>query len=411
MAQIFNALKSLIAPHLGKAATALGEPESKISSASHAILAGLLARMAKHGSHDGLSTSLKMAGQSTIMDNLDRVFSGHDTECEENTTNNFLKILLGTKADHFVSSVSTASGIDKGNAGRLTAMVGAAASAYMGRLLHDGTSTTDLVKQLESEHKSYLSAIPAGVGAALGLSAVASRDTSDKTHTVHRMLTEDDRKKYGPGKKSLGWLLWLLLALVLLLLIFFGWRSCRHKKVEVPAVAPVTVVVPPPAPSAPGPFELTLPNGVKLNVNRGSMEDRMVLFLLSDTYKNGNENVMRNNWFEFEDVDFVRGSSSELMDPAKSDPRLRNVVEIMKAFPNANIRIGGNADKTGTEAYNQALSEKRAIFIDQYLEKLGLDEHRITTRGFGEENAVFPATATAEEAAPDRDIAFRFQKL
>lgn len=406
MTQIFNALKSLIAPHLGKAATALGEPESKISSASHAILAGLLARMAKHGSNDGLSTSLKMAGQSPIMDNLDRVFSGHDTECEENTTNNFLHILLGSKADHFVSSVSTASGISKGNAGRLTAMVGAAASAFLGKQLHDGTSATDLVKELEKEQSDFHSAIPAGVGAALGLSAVAARDTSDKTHTVHRMLTEDDKKKYGPKKKGLGWLLWLLLALVLLLLIIFGWRSC-HKKVEVPAVAPVAVVVPP----APGLFELTLPNGVKLNVNRGSMEDRMVQFLLSDTYKNGNEDVMRKHWFEFEDVDFVRGSATELIDAAKSEPRLINVATILKAFPAANIRIGGNADKTGGEPYNQELSEQRAIFIDRFLDNHAIEEHRITTRGFGSENAVFPATATAEEAASDRDIAFRFQKL
>ncbi len=236
---------------------------------------------------------------------------------------------------------------------------------------------------------------------------------SDKNHTVHRMLTEEDRKKFAKGKgspnpkkKGFGWLLWLLLAIVLLLLLIFWWRSC-HKEVVAPVVAPVAV-----APAIPaGQVELVLPNGVKLIVPRNGMEVKMVNFLNSDAYKNGTDADMRNHWFEFEDVDFVRGSSNEYMNKTLSETRLGNVAAILKAFPTANIRIGGNADKTGTRAYNMEIAMARAEFIDKYLDTHGIDEHRITTRSFGEENAVFPATASAEEAATDRDIAFRFQKL
>jgi outer membrane protein OmpA-like peptidoglycan-associated protein len=441
MAQIFNALKSLIDPELGKAAAALGEPESKISSASHTILGGLLARMASHGSRDGLSTALKMAGQSTILNDLPKIFAGKDTDCEENTTNNFLKILLGEKAGPFNSNIASASGIGRGNASRLTAMIGSAVSAFLGKQLHDGTSTTDLVKELDKEKSGFLSVIPASVGSALGLSAAhhethheahhaahpaahpaahhetrhaarpATANTGKKKHTVHRMLTEEDEKIYAPEKKKgLGWLLWLLLAIVLLLLLIFGWRSCHRKRIVAPVAAPVALVTPPVAPPV-GLFELVLPDGVKLNVRHGGMEDKMVQFLLSDTYKNGTDAELRNHWFEFEDVDFVRGSASEFMDKTTAETRLHNVAAILKAFPEADIRIGGFADKTGTPGYNLELSRQRAVFIDKHLDGHdGIDPHRMITEGFGEEYANFPATASAEEAASDRDIAFRFYK-
>jgi hypothetical protein len=421
MAQIFNALKSLIEPELGKAAAALGEPESKVSSASHAILGGLLARMVSHGSRDGLSTSLKMAGQSTILNDIPRIFAGKDTDCEENTTNNFLKILLGEKAGPFNANIAATSGIGQGNASRLTAMIGSAVSAFLGKQLHDGTSTTDLIKELEKEHSGFTAAIPAGIAAALGLSAAhhethhaahpAAVHTEKKKHTVHRMLTEEDKKIYAPEKKKgLGWLLWLLLAIVLLLLLIFGWRSCHRTKIVAPVVAPVAVVTPPVA-SPVGLFELVLPDGVKLNVPHGGMEDKMVQFLLSDAYKNGTDADLRNHWFEFEDVDFVRGSASEFMNKTAAEARLHNVADILKAFPTADIRIGGFADKTGTPGYNLELSRQRAVFIDKFLDGHdGIDPHRMTTEGFGEEFANFPATATAEEAAADRDIAFRFYK-
>jgi outer membrane protein OmpA-like peptidoglycan-associated protein len=453
MAQLFNSLKTLIAPEMGKAAAALGEPESKVSTASHAILAGLLAHMAKHGNAEGLSASLKAAGQSNILHDLGHIFSGKDTKSEETATNNFLKTLLGGKVDHFNAGIASASGISAGNAGRLTAMIGSAVSAFLGKQVHEGTSASDLVKELGKEEHSFLSAIPAGVATALGLSAAhheanhvahpaahheshptahhthaAHTQHTDKTHTVHRMLTEEDRKRHTKEiklpketkeatqeirkKGGLGWLLWLLLAIVLLLLLIFGWRSC-HRRTIVPVEGVVVetpvVAVAPVVPE--GQIELTLPNGVKLNALPGGMEAKMIDFLNSDLYKNATDAELKNHWFEFEDVDFVRGSSSEYMNPALAKIRLDNIGAILKAFPTANIRIGGFADKTGTTGYNLELSRARAVFIDQYLDaQEGVVPSRMTTEGFGEEYANFPVTATAEEAASDRDIAFRFTK-
>lgn len=452
MAQIFNALKSLIEPELGKISATLGESESKVSTASHAILGSLLAKVAGHGNNEGLISSMKMAGQSNILNDLGHIFSGKDAG-HETHTNGFLKTLLGEHADHFVSNVSAASGISLASAGRLTGMIGSTTSAFLGKKLHEGTSPADLVKELDKEKESFLSAVPAGVGAALGLPAVHHEAThhsqahhaaamhSDKDHIVHRFYTGEDKdqkgapanKKKAPEnkieaehkvgavpapvkKKGFGWLLWLLLLLVLLLLLLFGIRSCRKRHavgfvetVAVETVVPAApAVTPPPATTAE--TGLTLPNGTMLNVTPGGMEMKMVEFLNSDLYKNATDADLKKHWFEFDEVDFVRGSPNEFMNKAASDVHLANIATILKAFPTARIRIGGHADKTGTSGYNKELSLARAIYIDRLLDDHGIEPQRMVTEGFGDEQAIFPATASAEESARDRDIAFRFTK-
>jgi len=49
------------------------------------------------------------------------------------------------------------------------------------------------------------------------------------------------------------------------------------------------------------------------------------------------------------------------------------------------IRIEGNCDSRGTNEYNMALGERRALSAKKYLVNLGVDESRLTTVSYGEE--------------------------
>lgn len=56
----------------------------------------------------------------------------------------------------------------------------------------------------------------------------------------------------------------------------------------------------------------------------------------------------------------------------------------MKNNSNANVQIEGHCDERGTEEYNLALGERRAISAKKYLVNLGIAESRLDTISYGE---------------------------
>lgn len=53
------------------------------------------------------------------------------------------------------------------------------------------------------------------------------------------------------------------------------------------------------------------------------------------------------------------------------------------------IVIEGNSDERGTNEYNLALGERRAINVKEYMVNLGVDPMRIRTVSYGEERSLF----------------------
>jgi OOP family OmpA-OmpF porin len=68
---------------------------------------------------------------------------------------------------------------------------------------------------------------------------------------------------------------------------------------------------------------------------------------------------------------------------------LRKAAAFVRQYPGCKISVQGYTDSTGTEAYNQALSERRAEAVKAYLLKNGAtQEDRITSEGHGESDPV-----------------------
>jgi outer membrane protein OmpA-like peptidoglycan-associated protein len=79
-------------------------------------------------------------------------------------------------------------------------------------------------------------------------------------------------------------------------------------------------------------------------------------------------------------------NSSELQPVAKEN--IESLVKILNKYPDTNILIEGDTDNTGTEEYNQKLSERRAQSVADYQKILGIPGSRITTVGLGESNPI-----------------------
>jgi len=64
-----------------------------------------------------------------------------------------------------------------------------------------------------------------------------------------------------------------------------------------------------------------------------------------------------------------------------------NLVVILNKYPDTNILVEGDTDNTGSDAYNQGLSERRARAVASQL-MAGVSGTRISTIGLGESNPI-----------------------
>jgi outer membrane protein OmpA-like peptidoglycan-associated protein len=77
--------------------------------------------------------------------------------------------------------------------------------------------------------------------------------------------------------------------------------------------------------------------------------------------------------------------------------KVARVMEALKARGSGyDLLVEGHADERGTEEYNRALGERRALAIRELLTKSGLEGTRVFTRTFGKDQ---PAVASHDEAA------------
>ncbi|MCW2380742.1 MULTISPECIES: OmpA family protein [unclassified Sphingobium] len=82
---------------------------------------------------------------------------------------------------------------------------------------------------------------------------------------------------------------------------------------------------------------------------------------------------------------------------------LDQVASTLAEYPKTMIDVLGHTDSDGSEAYNQALSERRAQAVANYLGRRGVDPIRMATMGYGETRPV-ASNETAEGKAQNRRV-------
>jgi outer membrane protein OmpA-like peptidoglycan-associated protein len=86
--------------------------------------------------------------------------------------------------------------------------------------------------------------------------------------------------------------------------------------------------------------------------------------------------------------------NSAIIKPGAVDG-LTQVADVLNRYPETTIIVKGYTDSTGTEAYNQELSERRAKSVANFMIGKGVDPGRVSAIGFGEQ---FPIAGNDTEA-------------
>ena len=83
--------------------------------------------------------------------------------------------------------------------------------------------------------------------------------------------------------------------------------------------------------------------------------------------------------------------------------KLENVASYLKMHLTDAVRVEGNCDDRGTEVYNRALGERRALAAREELVKLGITFDRIETLSYGKDKPVDTGRTEAAYSQNRRD--------
>jgi peptidoglycan-associated lipoprotein len=88
---------------------------------------------------------------------------------------------------------------------------------------------------------------------------------------------------------------------------------------------------------------------------------------------------------------------------ASEESKLSAVIDYLKNNPNAAVRVEGNCDERGTEEYNRALGERRALAARERIAQAGVDPTRVDIVTYGKDKPVDTGNSEAAHARNRRD--------
>ena len=94
------------------------------------------------------------------------------------------------------------------------------------------------------------------------------------------------------------------------------------------------------------------------------------------------------------------------------EPKLDEIARYLIGNPGTGVVIEGNCDDRGSDEYNRALGERRALAAKEYLLKKGIQENRIRTISYGEERPAADNASDEGRAKNRRDdfVAVKLKK-
>lgn len=214
---------------------------------------------------------------------------------------------------------------------------------------------------------------------------------------------------------------WLLLLLGVTLLSYFGVTYLKQRGLVQPArvgaAAPVRVVtrVSPPATGYyegatdryyydPGPsVRLQLPTGRTLQVGENSTEAQLFYLLTGDAKARPDKNQAG---ICLDRVSFKVGTSTLT---ASSQAQVTNLVALLQAYPNAQLKVGGFTDNQGRAEANLLLSADRANAVRRALLSQAIAPSQLAAQGYGQTHPLV-SNATREGRAKNRRVAILLLK-
>ena len=388
MAGILDSLIGMLGPQVvGPVASQLGESTETVQrglqTGSAAMLAGLAAKVGQPGFLSQIfgmitnpaNTSGALSG---ITSNFGSLASGATSSPLGSLGGQFLSSIFGSNMSTVTDTIGRSTGLASSKVGSLLSMAAPLVLGVLGQhVRQNGLSAGDLGNMLKAEAPSFQRFLPAGLGSLLGgaSSAVAA----------------------APAKVAAAGNRWLWpLVLLALLVIAALWYFNRDKGAVSNAVQTATNASTSAVSGLGDFFKTKLPDGTELNIPQFGIESKLINFL-----NDSSKPVDTTTWFNFDRLLFDTGKAT--LQPS-SQEQLGNIAAILKAYPNAHVKLGGYTDNTGDAAANVALSDARAKNVMNALVAAGIDPSRLEAKGYGDQYPVGDNN-TEEGRALNRRIA------
>jgi len=390
MSSVLESLKEQFSPEVVRSvASKIGESTGSVQLGLQGGAAVILTALAsKAKDQDFLSHVKNLSSSFSARSRMGAADAGSSvTSATAQASNAFLNMLFGGNLSNITSKLAENSHMRSVSAGCVMAV---AAPMVLGTLASkvnsEGLSVSGFSSMLTAELPRLRSALPAGFSIH-GLAGVPSHIARDEDV----MQTKGD-----------NWFWALVFAA--LLLIGLIWFVNRSDSVNT-AVSNTTAVA---AQAGSGIVSGTqslgalvqssLPDGVDLNIPQNGMESKLLLFI-----KDPSAPVTDTTWFNFDRLLFDSNSATL---QSTSREQLQNIANILKAYPNVYVRIGGYTDNQGDATANLRLSTDRADNVMMQLLDLGVDRTHVNAKGYGEDHPVAD-NSTEAGRAQNRRISLR----
>ncbi|MBS1801028.1 MAG: OmpA family protein [Acidobacteria bacterium] len=292
----------------------------------------------------------------------------------------FLALIFGSRMGAVTDAIGQFSGLGASKAGSLLSMGAPLVLGGLSRFVQDNNaSPASLVSSLKNESPKLQELLPAGFRTlfAGGIPSLSTAVPAQAAATTNKWL----------------WPVVILAALLLGILWFFNRKEPSKETMQDAANTASSAM------SALGDFFKTkLPNGVELNIPQFGVENKLLAFI-----QDSSKQVDSTTWFNFDRLTFDTGKATL---QASSEEQLNNIAEILRAYPNVNLKLGGYTDNTGDPAANMALSTARAKNVMDALVAKGIDASRLASEGYGDQYPVGD-NSTEEGRQQNRRIALR----
>ena len=119
------------------------------------------------------------------------------------------------------------------------------------------------------------------------------------------------------------------------------------------------------------------------------------------------DKIFKNKEITLEDIYYDYDKSYIRPD---AEPSLNRLITILQQNPTIRIQLSSHTDCRGNNAYNKALSQKRAQAAVDYLISRGIEASRLAAVGYGEESPAFTckcSDCTEEEHQGNRRTTFK----
>jgi OmpA-OmpF porin, OOP family len=386
---------------VNRIANVLGEESNKTKVAIEGALPSLVGGLINRASTSGGARELLDFLKRNHFDGSELTFMASTVSRREGISHlieagcPLISDTLGSRAKPVIDRLSSLSGVSKTSATSVLGLALPVVLGQVGRLVsNSGWSVSNLMNLLAGQ-KNYIR------NSALEFAGIPGFSFSDHIPEAHSAAVSPSSTE--PVRHGFPWWKWLPLLLGALLLGYFLFRREASKvNVDVQPTATMPTVALPPVKVDLGAFiGRKLPNGVTIKIQSNGVESRLIAFIEDPDMR-----VDKETWFSFDRLEFETDSATLM---PESGEQLRNISEILKAYPNVNVKIGGYTDNVGNEAYNLKLSGERATNTMREIEKLGISGSRLAAEGYGQQYPVAD-NSTEEGRQQNRRVDIRVTK-